>query len=64
MIHQFKMKLQKETKGALRYVGLGEDDPSYPFYLVGTLYLRKAGLFHRVEGATPPPDEITVTIEV
>lgn len=38
------MELKKETKGAVQYKEIGHEDD--PMFLVGTLYLRKAGLIH------------------
>lgn len=56
------MVLDRETKGALRYAGQGEDSPEEPMYLIGTLYLRKAGVLHHL--GVKQPSTITVTVEV
>jgi hypothetical protein len=51
------MVLERETKGALRYRGIEDDDPDLDGYLIGTLYLRKAAL------ERPFPTKISVTVE-
>lgn len=53
------MTLERETKGALRYRGIADDDPMTSSYLIGTLYLRKAA----VCGEGSPPEQINVTVE-
>jgi hypothetical protein len=56
------MVLERQTKGAYRYRGTGEDDPDRPLYVIGTLYLRRAGL--AALGIEEAPSAITVEIEV
>ena len=58
---------EKETKGAVRYTEPDEVENN-PMYLVGTLYLRKAGMVSAGltsgEGsAVEYPDSIVVTVE-
>jgi hypothetical protein len=56
-----EMVLERETKGALRFRGQGADDPDRPLHIIGTLYLRKAGLAALgIEGAK----RLTVRLEV
>jgi len=61
MNHSLIFKLEKETKGALRYAEVERDGRPVPVdspqdsMLVGTLYLRKAG----VAGT---PKQLTVTV--
>lgn len=56
------LRLRNETKGAVRY-----EEPEYrddPMYLIGTLYLRKAGLMHHFTIDTGEwPQEIKISIE-
>jgi hypothetical protein len=59
---EIAMVLERETKGALRYRGLGDDDPDKPLHILGTLYLRKAGL--AALGIDKPAQRVTVKIEV
>jgi len=59
------MKLSKLTKGAVQYKEEDMDDD--PMYLIGTLYLRKAGLVHEqltADHSREYPARIKVTIEV
>lgn len=60
MQHTVEMVGVKGTKGAIRFKGTGPDDPSQPFYLIGTLYLRKEGA---IEHLGTHPGRIRVTIE-
>lgn len=58
-----EMQLERETKGAVRYA----EDQSDPLYLLGTLYLRKAGLAAKGEnlgGEKGWPKRIRVTVEL
>jgi len=61
--HTVTMSLVRETKGALRYEGIDGDNPVAPHYLIGTLYLRKAGLEHWIiEDGEGWPNKITVEV--
>ena len=56
------MTLNKETKGAVRYEEPTSDNP---LYLVGTLYLRKAGLAaaDAVQDGYPPKIVVEISTE-
>ncbi len=59
------MAVSKLTKGAVQYKEEDMDDD--PMYLIGTLYLRKAGMVHEeltAEDSREYPAHIKVTIEV
>lgn len=57
------MQLNKETKGAVQYKETGIQNN--PLYLVGTLYLRKAGMEHAFElGTREFPLKLKVTVEM
>ena len=66
------MEVSKLTKGAVQYKEPGPTGPGghgNPMYLIGTLYLRKAGMEHeqlaeQKNGAVEYPAHIKVTIEV
>ncbi len=63
MIFTTDMTLERETKVAVRYA----EDQDNPLYLIGTLYLRKAGLAAKGEelgGEKGWPQKIRVSIEV
>lgn len=55
-----KMTLQNETKGALRYEGVGDEAQASEKRLIGTLYLRKDRVL-RENGSFPTT--IVVTVE-
>ncbi len=66
-----RFKLERETKGALRYAELSSDGkmqtPSSEGVLIGTLYLRKAKMAlgaKNAHGNMVWPEEINVMIEV
>ena len=50
------MKLEKETKGAVRYQEVDSKGEKLSNYAIGTLYIRKSAL------TTPYPTSLTVTI--
>lgn len=56
--HEISFKMEKETKGAVRYQEQSEDGQE----LIGTLYVRKSGLALHKLGAQP--DVLKVTVEV
>lgn len=63
MSFETELTFEKETKGAVRYA----EDQSDPLYLLGTLYLRKAGLAAKGDelgGEKGWPKRIRVSIEV
>lgn len=65
MNHTVTLTLVKETKGALRYEGEGLEAQYAPLRLIGTLYLRKAGVEqYLIEDGDKWPQSITVTVEV
>lgn len=56
-----KFKLDRETKGAVRYQEVDDQgNPETVYHSVGTLYVRKTA-FPR---GTAVPNEITLTLEV
>ena len=59
MKHTLMFKLEKETKGALRYQEVEQDGRPVAVgsWVIGTLYIRKAAL----NGQFPP--NLTVTVE-
>ena len=62
MKHTLTLKLERETKGALRYQEISLDGKAVPegdseAYLIGTLYLRKS------QTEQPWPQQLTVTVE-
>lgn len=57
--HTVRFTRKKETKGAIQYEEDGHD--TNPLFLVGTLYLRKAGLAH---AGVAPPDRVTITLDL
>ena len=60
--HTITLGFTKETKGAVQYK---EADLKDPHYLVGTIYLRKAGMGHHLGvGTREFPARIRVTVEV
>ncbi len=58
------MEVSKLTKGAVQYKEPAGDNN--PMYLIGTLYLRKAGMEHEQleAGRLEYPAHIKVTVEV
>jgi hypothetical protein len=54
-----KFKLEKETKGALKYAEVNEaGDVETVYHAVGSLYLRKTA----IERGAPVPKTLTVTV--
>ncbi len=62
LTHKVTLYLERETKGALRYEGRGEEEQGKPQSLIGTLYLRKAGLRHHCVKGGAWPEAINVTV--
>ena len=60
--HTIAMTFRNATKGAVRYEEpTGQENPNY---LLGTLYIRKAGFRHtKLNAGVEWPDQIQVTIE-
>lgn len=58
MSFQCEFKIEKETKGAVRYQEVAKDGAE----LIGTLYVRKSGLLMHDLGETPAT--LIVSVEV
>lgn len=56
-----QMELSKVTKGAIQYKETGHEDD--PMFLIGTLYLRKAGLmYHFTLDEADWPEKIVIEV--
>lgn len=57
------LRLEKETKGALRYQEIGEDGlPLVKDFLMGTVYLRKSALVKQAFSSDRFPKGLTLDV--